>query len=166
MKTTKNDALERAKFAAASNGPTIETRQKFLAAYALTGNLSEGARVAGISRNTVYDLARADRSFRKQMRDARAAAADALEAEARRRAVDGWDDPVFFMGNEVGSVRKYSDTLLVLLLKAAKRNKFRDRTEVSGDPRRPLKTEAVMHVYIPDNGRSLALPPAKEDEEK
>ena len=46
--------------------------------------------------------------------------------EARRRAVTGIDKPVFFKGEVVGSITKYSDSLLMFLLKAHRPQKFRD----------------------------------------
>jgi hypothetical protein len=60
---------------------------------------------------------------------------DALEAEARRRALEGWEEPVFFGGVVCGHVQKYDSTLLLLLLKAHRPGKFGDhaRVEHSGD---------------------------------
>ena len=58
--------------------------------------------------------------------DAKEAAADVLEGEGFRRAVRGWDEPVFYEGRRVGSKRRYSDQLLTLLLKAARPDKFRE----------------------------------------
>ena len=58
--------------------------------------------------------------------------ADRLELEARRRAVEGVDEPVFYQGVEVGTVRKYSDALLQFLLKARRPDVFRERVEHSG----------------------------------
>ena len=49
-----------------------------------------------------------------------------MELEARRRAVKGTDKPVFQRGEQVGTIREYSDTLLMFLLKANKPEKFRD----------------------------------------
>lgn len=40
-----------------------------------------------------------------------------LEEEVIRRGRDGWDEPVFYQGAQVGVVRKYSDTLLMALVK-------------------------------------------------
>lgn len=57
-------------------------------------------------------------------------AADRLEQEAIRRAVDGTNKPVFFQGEIVGFEKEYSDTLLVLLLKAHKPDKYRERSDV------------------------------------
>lgn len=45
-------------------------------------------------------------------------AADLMKAEARRRAVDGIDKPVFYQGDECAVIREYSDSLLIALLKA------------------------------------------------
>ena len=55
---------------------------------------------------------------------------DVLEAEALRRAVEGVDEPIYQGGALVGTVTKYSDTLLALLLKAHLPEKFRERSEV------------------------------------
>ncbi len=40
------------------------------------------------------------------------------EEEAVRRAVDGINEPVFYKGRQVGDIRRFSDTLLIFLMKA------------------------------------------------
>ena len=55
----------------------------------------------------------------------------ALEDEAHRRAFDGTEEPVFHQGQECGSVRKYSDTLAIFLLKAHAPEKYRERQDVN-----------------------------------
>lgn len=40
-----------------------------------------------------------------------------LVDEARRRAHDGWDEPVWHQGEQVGLVRKYDSTMLIFLIK-------------------------------------------------
>ena len=55
-----------------------------------------------------------------------------MEGEARRRAVDGVEEPVgWYQGKPGGLVRKYSDRLLVLLLKAWIPERYKDRTEAT-----------------------------------
>ena len=49
--------------------------------------------------------------------DAYDAGNDRLEDEAHRRAVDGVERPVTYRGEVVGSVREYSDVLLMFLLR-------------------------------------------------
>jgi hypothetical protein len=51
-----------------------------------------------------------------------------LEDEAKRRAHDGIDEPVFYQGEKCGVVRKYSDNLLIFMLKARRREKFSERS--------------------------------------
>lgn len=108
------------------------TQRRFLAFLSSNGNVTMSAERAGISRSVVYKFFRTDEKFSKRMYDARQEAADRLEEEARRRGVDGWEEPVFYKGDVCGSVRKYSDSLLLALLKANKPEKFRERSDVSG----------------------------------
>ena len=51
-------------------------------------------------------------------------AADKLEMEAFRRAVEGIGENTYFRGDVVGSVTRYSDWLLMFLLKAQRPSKF------------------------------------------
>ena len=52
--------------------------------------------------------------------DALEEAADALLAEAWRRATEGVEEPIMHQGQVVTTVRKYSDLLLIFLLKSAR----------------------------------------------
>jgi len=101
------------------------------------GNVTLAARAAGIERSTAYDRRNSNEAFAALWDDAMDQAGDLLEAEARRRAYEGWDEPVFgrLAGKdagegEIGVVRKYSDTLMHVLLKGAKPEKYRERTDV------------------------------------
>ena len=71
-----------------------------------------------------------------------------MEAETIRRAVEGVEVPVYGRGpgpnagsQVVGSVTKYSDRLLELMLRARRPHKFRDRvpTEITGAGGVPVK---------------------------
>lgn len=117
---------------------TAEKKRAFLAAYAQCGNVSHAARLAGISRETHYEWLTKDSNYAAAFQQADAQAADALELEARRRALEGWEEPVYQKAQLVGTVRRYSDTLLIFLLKGARPEKYRERHEISGDPQRPL----------------------------
>src|SRR4051812_1251527 len=67
----------------------------FLAAFRDTGNVRRACEAAGKSRTVVYEHRKADPGFAAAFDEAREDAADLLEGEARRRAVDGVDEPVF-----------------------------------------------------------------------
>lgn len=67
----------------------------------------------GISPETYRQHLKKDPEFRAAVAEARAAYAQSLRREVHRRGVEGWTEPVFFQGVEVGKVRKYSDSLLI-----------------------------------------------------
>ena len=93
-------------------------QQRFLMRLAETGNVSAAARHAGRPRSYVYDCRRRDAAFGAAWADALEEAADRLELEALRRAVDGVDEDKFFQGAVVGQITRYSDNLLMFLLRA------------------------------------------------
>ena len=105
----------------------------FLASLRLKANVTIACEEANVSRATVYRH-KGKEAFAAEWEAALAEGIDRLEAEAWRRAVDGVSEPVFQMGVQVGVVQRYSDTLMVLLLKGHKPSKFRERvsTEHSG----------------------------------
>jgi hypothetical protein len=70
----------------------------FLTALRTTGNVAQSARAAGTHTSTVYDLRRKDADFAAAWDNALEDATDALEAEARRRALDGVNEPVVYQG--------------------------------------------------------------------
>lgn len=109
----------------------------FLATLADCGNVSGSIKAAGVGMSTAYRHRRTDPKFARSWRRSLRMAADALEAEARRRAVDGVKRPVYQGGKKVGEVREYSDTLLIFLLKAARPIKFRENIKVL-QPRGPV----------------------------
>lgn len=113
---------------------TDEDKQKFLDHLAKTGVVAEALVAAGIkSRPTIQRWRAEDPQFSEAYDDAMATAADSLEAEARRRAVEGVVTTKFNKNGDAFDEVKYSDTLLLALLKAKKPDEFADRskTEIS-----------------------------------
>lgn len=97
--------------------------------------LSEGLPVraaldrSGYGRTAVYQWRREDPEFARRWECAIDDAVEAMEAEADRRAMEGTEKPVFYQGAKCGTIREYSDTLLIFRLKALKPEKYRDRFE-------------------------------------
>ena len=120
---------------------TSKKEGKFLAALAETGNVTKACGIAKIGRMTVYDWRDGDEYFTTRWEKALDKGADALEDEATRRAHDGVEEPVYFKGEVVGHVQKYSDTLLIFLLKGRRPEKYKDRFEHSGKAGDPLRIE-------------------------
>ncbi len=101
-------------------------QRAFLSAYATIGLIAPACRKAQCSRTQVYEWMRAP-EFKARMDAAREEACDTLEAEAMRRAVHGYEQPVFHKGVQCGVVRRFSDALLMFLLKAVRPFKYQDQ---------------------------------------
>lgn len=132
--------------------PTDSTSKKwidvFLESYVETGNVSLSAKAAGINKSTVYKRRDSDPDFAARLEDARRMAADVLEAEAIRRAVKGVDEPHFYRDKVAGYTRKYSDVLLIFLLKGLKPDVYGDKTRVTG----PVVPVQVVEILPADGG--------------
>src|ERR1700758_1550961 len=89
--------------------------QTFLKEFAKSCNVTESCKKAGVSRVYVYKLRMEDPEFAAQYEDAYQEARDSLQSEAFRRGRDGFEESVWYQGQEVGTVRRYSDSLLTLL---------------------------------------------------
>lgn len=136
------------------------SREAFIAGLSSGLSVTGAAARANIPRRTAYDWRDADEKFRARWDDALEAGTDILEDEAFRRAYEGCDEPVVAMGrvakNDDGTqlrIRKYSDTLMALLLKARRKSKFRENVsqELSGPDGAPLPDRTI--VILPSNGR-------------
>ena len=92
-------------------------------------NVAEATQKAGVVQSSAYRRRQSDESFRRAWNEACDIGTRLLEQEAQRRAYRGVDEPVFYKGAECGVVRKYSDTLLIFLLKARKPQKYREGAE-------------------------------------
>jgi hypothetical protein len=119
-------------------------KELFLAGIASGLTVVEAARKAGSSIPPLYELRHADAAFAAAWLDAKTrgevAMLERLEIEADRRAVDGFDEPVFHEGKVVGKKRRYSDTLLIFRLKALAPKRYREGLEISGPGGGPIET--------------------------
>jgi hypothetical protein len=107
-------------------------RNAFLKALAETGCITRAAQRAGVARSSMYNAKHRDPEFASAWAAAEQEGADVLEAEAYRRAVEGVEQPVYYKGEKCGTVTRYSDRLLLALMRA-KKPEYRDRFEVSAD---------------------------------
>ena len=132
-------------------------KAKFLIDFAQCGNITRSAAVAGINRRTVTTWRTDDPKFRDIYEAALEEALDRLEEEARRRAVDGVLEPVVSAGALVAHVRKYSDTLLITLLKGKRPDTFRERHEITGKDGGPLITPQQAAAMTDDELKAAML---------
>lgn len=101
----------------------------FLDALAATGSLAAALAGLGYGRMQMQRARERDAAFAHAWDEALEAAVDALEQEARRRAVEGVEKPVWYRGEQVGTVREVSDRLLLALLKAHRPERFGGRSD-------------------------------------
>ena len=113
--------------------PRIEDKRKRAVLVGLreTGTVSGGCGCARISRQSFYNWCEADPDFGDAVREVQEAAADRLEQEAYRRAVEGVREPTgWYKGMAGGYIQRYSDTLAIFLLKGLRPDKYADRVEL------------------------------------
>jgi hypothetical protein len=113
-----------------TNLQTVQRKKDFLDAFRTSGNVVKACEQTTISRQSVYMWRDKDSNFRAAFERAQIESIEHLEKEAHRRAVDGWEEPVFRESGMIGTVRKYSDTLLIFLLKGAAPEKYKDRQDI------------------------------------
>ncbi len=126
---------------------TPERMAAFLAALVASGgNVTRACEAVSICRMTAYVWRDADPEFAAAWEKAKDAGIDALEDEARRRAFEGFEKPVFHQGAQCGAIREYSDTLTIFLLKGARPEKYRDRvsSEITGANGGPIETKSTV----------------------
>ena len=103
------------------------TMEEFLKVFAQTGNLMLSCRAVNIGRSSIYYWIEHDmEGFAEHYAEAEQEACEALEAEAYRRAVQGVEEPVHYQGQRIDTVRRYSDVLLIFLLKGRMPEKYRE----------------------------------------
>lgn len=122
---------------------TTEKKEEICEAIKLTGNITKACDMCNVSKTAAYDHKEIDPIFSKAWDQAVEDSIELMEAEARRRAVEGVLEPVYYQGVVVGEVLKYSDTLLMFMIKGAKPEKYRDNSSVTigGDANNPLKVD-------------------------
>ncbi|MEL6447543.1 MAG: hypothetical protein AAFQ62_06295 [Pseudomonadota bacterium] len=122
-----------------------EADERLIAALKAAVPMNKAAEAAGYARASVYRWMRDEQNhpgFSEKIEEAREIARmwildDALEA-AHKRATEGWLEPVFYEGEVCGYKRRFSDTLLLALLKRHDRG-FIDRMALEGGDGGPIQ---------------------------
>ncbi len=115
-----------------------DLQRQFLDAYELVGTITGAAREIGIARTThatiwmrnKRDGTPKDKRYVTAFTRAEESSVEVMISEARRRAIVGVEHIERWKGEEVGRYRKYSDNLLMFLIKA-RRPEYRERHDVN-----------------------------------
>ncbi len=104
-------------------------QKAFLDALRTCGNVFRAAKMVRIHEDMPYHWRRNDEQFAVAMEKAREEGEEVLAYqlldEARRRGLEGIEEPHFYQGRMVGHIRRYSDNLLMFKIKGL-RPQFRD----------------------------------------
>ena len=101
-------------------------RQGFLAALRKGMSVAAAAEAVGIDRSTPFLWRQKDPAYAAAWQAAVEAGTDLLEDAAMRRGLKGVRQPVYHAGKRVGYIVRYSDRLLLALLRARRPRKYRD----------------------------------------
>ena len=92
---------------------TPARKRRFLDELARHGNVRVAAARVGVSRSGVYLARGRDGAFAAAWRAALVLGRDAAVAEVAERALEGWQEPVFYRGQQVALRRRYDTRLLL-----------------------------------------------------
>ncbi len=165
------EQLEEARRTKAQNDSLSRPQKQsaFLMMLRKTGNVSRSCAAAGISRKTAYRWKANETEdddvteFSTRWEEVISAYVDDLETEVDRRAFSGDNVPVIYQGEmqydidpETGTrtlitLKRYSDALASLRLKALRPDKYRERQEHQHTGGTENTTRVVF--TMPDNGR-------------
>lgn len=135
----------------------------FLAALRRTGNSALACKESGLTRRQINAMKKRDEDFSDECDEALEDAADLLEAEAWRRALDGIEQPLLKAGLPVldpttgkpMKVVRYSDPLLVMLLRGHKPGRF---SRPAGSGAASLDAGAILREIAADHDPPRAAP--------
>ena len=124
------------------------------------GNVTQAIKTAKAARGWVYGRRQRDRFFRDAFEASRACGIEVLKDEAHRRACKGIEEPVFHQGEICGHVRKYSDALLMFLIKQADPS-YREHHKIDhgNADKRPFLFKIMLH---PDAVKATQQTPEPE----
>ncbi len=103
----------------------------FLADYARSRSVAQAAERSCVTTTEVYEYRKNSEEFDQAMKDVWRTLIYDLEDNAMHRAAHGWDEPVFFKGEVVGSRRVFSTALSIFMLKANMPDKYHLERQVA-----------------------------------
>ena len=133
-----------------------QRQAEFLQSLQLSGNVRLAARAARVSAQTAYRARRGSAAFARAWDSALLAARDHAEQVLADRALNGWEEAVFYHGEEVARRRRYSDRLLLAHLARL------DRLEARPDIAAGLATLDTAIKSL-SRGEALAEPVSPQD---
>ena len=117
-------------------------KEMFLEAFKRVGNVKAAAEDAGVSRHSHYYWMANDDEYRAKYRALRYTICQRIEDSLIDRLANGWEEPVFQGGEEVGVKRKFDNSAAIAYLDR------HDKDFIAGKK---------QNVDVTSNGESLSL---------
>ena len=108
---------------------TVEEAKQYIELIAAGVNKTDAGKMVGRTAPVLSAFCNRDAELKTALEQAWAQGAEYLIEEARRRGVDGWEEPVFQGGKQVGTVRKYDSNLLMFSIKG-RRPEFKENPKI------------------------------------
>lgn len=110
----------------------VKKHKAFIAAFKETASIKVAAKLVNIHRSVHYDWIRDVPGYKALFDASVDEAAQTIEDEITRRAVEGVVEAVYYEGKVIGGKRVYSDALAMFLLRGLRPQKYRHSMEISG----------------------------------
>lgn len=124
-------------------------REVFLEELGKSGNVKIASKLSGVPRRTAQEWRQTDEAFAKAWEEAvehgEREMAEAIEESLFRRAIDGYQVPVYFKGLLVGHETRPDTPAAIAALKALKPEKYRERSSIDLNviPNMPARLDAA-----------------------
>jgi hypothetical protein len=137
---------------------TRELQIRFLQLLATSGLVHNSILAVGLSRAALDKYRKANPEFNEAVEAARECYRDRVRHAVQERAIEGWDEPVFYKGVVVGHIRKFSDRLLEMEAKKHDPG-YRDQVSVDATVKAGVlvvpATPQSMEQWVQQNGGSI-----------
>lgn len=130
-------------------GVTEPLKRRFLIAFAQTGRVTSAAREAEIERTSHYRWMHEDEAYRAAFEDCRRWVCLRIEEGLVERLIDGWEEPVYHNGEQIGTKRKYDNAACLRYLERVNPKVFGGNEPVEGVEK--VSTEVLLAAMAAAN---------------
>lgn len=146
-------------YQSARKAETERRKKLFIQALRKNGIVTAACDAANLTARLVYTHRKTDANFAAAWEEGLEASTERLEAEAIRRGVDGVDEPLTYQDSIFGHKKRYSDNLLMFVLKKRK-PEYRDNAL----PPPPQRVTFIMQIGDEERHLGSFEPPLIEGE--